>query len=77
MSTFILMERLNENKDQKHNANKSVVNLLTLNFATWLPSLKHGAQDFIVLTVFQLAFYLNTIYAVIFFSIFCGIKLEV
>lgn len=45
MSTFIHMERLSENKDQKHNANKSIVNLLTLNFATWLSSLKDGAQD--------------------------------
>lgn len=33
MSTFSLMERISKNKDQKHNANISVVNLLTLNFA--------------------------------------------
>lgn len=42
------MERLHENKHQKHNANKSdfTVILLTLDCATGLPSQKAGTQRF-------------------------------
>lgn len=80
MSTFIHMERLSENKDQKHNANTSIVNLLTLNFATWLSSPKDGAQDVnysfaTISACILLEYYLYCDFLFLFCAIFFGIKL--